>query len=164
MYKQQFLFYFICRIWFWLHLVQLQVSSESPRSTLTALLVDGSTQCSAGSYLTQRKVRYKSDSHSSLMASPGLLPPTQPGLAEPLLRLSPSTNSARICWAAATMTQQEYAESDSLHDIYTKGGVSSTSSARVCWASPDHHVQHKDSAEDKWVWLTTAVCGVWDMR
>ena len=96
---------------------------------------------------------------------PGLLPPTQQGFAEPLLWWSPSTNLARICWATATVTQQRCAESDSLHDIYTQQGnsvcndwVSSTSSARICWASPDNYslyIQHKDTAEKVWVWLTT---------
>ena len=74
-------------------------------------------------------------------SQPGLLPPTQRGFAEPLLWWSPSTNSARIFWAAATVTQQGFAESDSLYNMYSTG-------------EQDNYVQHKDSGDDSLVWLT----------
>ena len=37
---------------------------------------------------------------------------------------SPSTNSARICWAPATVTQQGFAEPNSLYNMYIKGELS----------------------------------------
>ena len=87
------------------------------------LLVDDSRKCSVGSYLTQQKLCY----------SISLTPTTHSQIAR-----SPSTNSSRVCWAAAMMTQQGFAESGSLHDMYTKGELS------VWWLSLLHKLS-KDS-------------------
>ena len=71
---------------------------------------------------------------------------------------SPSTNSARVCWAAATVTQ-----SDSSSDMYTSEGLStrtteSTAQAQQGFAEPtlDTYVQHPKLCEYYWVWLTLA--------
>ena len=89
-----------------------------------------------------------------------LPPPTQQGFAEPLLLSSPSTSSARICWAAATAVSFHKLSKDLLSRCsndsarmlsltpppictqqgvtqYKSNWVSSTSSARICWAYPE---------------------------
>ena len=98
---------------------------------------------------------------------------TQQGLLSltpsPLAR-TPSTNSARVCWAAAPgllpPTQQGFAElqlllydlEDSTESNYAQyvqhrgtqnysDGASFTSSARVCWVYPGTYVQPQDSVE-----------------